>query len=113
MQYSIPRDGRPGDPPKVLHDWICTNVRTFLARKKSICLSYIFLTNVFPQCGVQNFRRRDQCFKCNEGKPDVEGEGAEEIALHPTDSESSPAYFLSPPFFCEIIISSGLATRSE
>ena len=27
MQYSLPRDGRPGEPPKVLHDWICSKVR--------------------------------------------------------------------------------------
>ena len=26
MQYSLPRDGRPGEPPRVLHDWICSNV---------------------------------------------------------------------------------------
>lgn len=64
MQYSLPRDGRPGEPPRVLHDWICSN------------------------CGVQNFRRRDQCFKCSGPKTDIDasGEGADEVSPHPTNT---------------------------
>ncbi len=27
MQYSMPRDGRSGEPPRVLQDWICPKVR--------------------------------------------------------------------------------------
>ena len=26
MQYSLPREGRPGDLPRILHDWICLKV---------------------------------------------------------------------------------------
>jgi len=63
MQYSLPRDGRPGEPPRILHDWICSN------------------------CGVQNFRRRDQCFKCGGPKTDIDaGEGADEVSPHPTST---------------------------
>jgi RNA-binding protein 5/10 len=64
MQYSLPRDGRPGEPPRILHDWICSN------------------------CGVQNFRRRDQCFKCGGPKTDIDasGEGADEVSPHPTNT---------------------------
>lgn len=63
MQYSLPRDGRPGEPPRILHDWICSN------------------------CGVQNFRRRDQCFKCGGPKSDIDaGEGADEVSPHPTNT---------------------------
>lgn len=64
MQYSLPRDGRPGEPPRILHDWICSS------------------------CGVQNFRRRDQCFKCGGPKSDIDasGEGADEVSPHPTST---------------------------
>jgi len=64
MQYSLPRDGRPGEPPRILHDWICSS------------------------CGVQNFRRRDQCFKCGGPKSDIDadGEGADEVSPHPTNT---------------------------
>ena len=46
-------------------------------------ISYIF------QCGVQNFRRRDQCFKCGGPKTDIDagGEGADEVSPHPTNSK--------------------------
>jgi len=64
MQYSLPRDGRPGEPPRILHDWICST------------------------CGVQNFRRRDQCFKCGGPKSDIDAscEGADEVSPHPTST---------------------------
>ena len=41
------------------------------------------------QCGVQNFRRRDQCFKCGSPKSDIDasGEGADEVSPHPTSSK--------------------------
>ena len=41
------------------------------------------------QCGVQNFRRRDQCFKCAGPKTDIDasGEGADEVSPHPTNSK--------------------------
>ena len=43
----------------------------------------------FFQCGVQNFRRRDQCFKCGGPKSDIDAscEGADEVSPHPTSSE--------------------------
>merc|ERR1719264_710907 len=64
MQYSLPRDGRQGDMPRVLHDWIC------------------------GICGVQNFRRRESCFKCNEPRRDTEDgpEGEDEVSQHPTNT---------------------------
>jgi len=66
MQYSLPRDaGKPGDtgsPRLIHHDWICA------------------------KCGVQNFRRRDHCFKCNGPKTDLEGEGYDEVSSHPTNT---------------------------
>ena len=50
------------------------------------CFKAIFL--IF-QCGVQNFRRRDQCFKCAGPKTDIDasGEGADEVSPHPTNSK--------------------------
>merc|ERR1719458_192641 len=75
MQYSLPRDGRPGEPPRILHDWICSNV---------------LVSNDLVQtlCGVSNFRRRDQCFKCGGPKTDIDagGEGADEVSPHPTST---------------------------
>eukprot|EP00096_Caligus_rogercresseyi_P000162 TRINITY_DN1044_c0_g1_i2.p1 TRINITY_DN1044_c0_g1~~TRINITY_DN1044_c0_g1_i2.p1 ORF type:complete len:728 (+),score=214.70 TRINITY_DN1044_c0_g1_i2:240-2423(+) len=61
MQYSLPREGRL-DPTKSHRDWFC------------------------GQCGVQNFRRRDLCFKCGSPKTeyDVMQEGNEEVSVHPT-----------------------------
>jgi len=66
MQYSLPRDaGKPSDngsPRLIHHDWICA------------------------KCGVQNFRRRDYCFKCNGPKSDADGEGFDEVSTHPTNT---------------------------
>ncbi len=39
------------------------------------------------QCGVQNFRRRDQCFKCGGPKAEPELEGSDEISPTPTTSK--------------------------
>ena len=39
---------------------------------------------VLFQCGVQNFRRRDQCFKC--GGPKTDEDGGDETSPHPTNS---------------------------
>ena len=39
------------------------------------------------QCGVQNFRRRDHCFKCSSPKVDIDEEGADEVSLQPTASK--------------------------
>ncbi len=41
MQYSLPRDGRPGEPPRILHDWICTNVSTLTCIVSTICLFFV------------------------------------------------------------------------
>ncbi len=51
----------------------------------------------FLQCGVQNFRRRDQCFKCGGPKTESEmEEGSEEVSPNPTNSKTSfPFYSLS------------------
>lgn len=36
-----------------------------------------------PQCGVFNFKRRDNCFKCNASREESEkgGEGSDEVAF--------------------------------
>ncbi|CAB4058667.1 RBM5_10 [Lepeophtheirus salmonis] len=61
MQYSLPREGRQ-DQSRSHQDWFC------------------------GQCGVQNFRRRDICFKCGSPKTeyDVMQEGTDEVSVHPT-----------------------------
>ena len=47
------------------------------------------------QCGVQNFRRRDQCFKCGGPKTDIDaGEGADEVSPHPTSSKCLKIVFV-------------------
>ena len=46
-----------------------------------------FISYFSPQCGVQNFRRRDQCFKCGGPKTESEmEEGSEEVSPNPTNS---------------------------
>ena len=49
MQYSLPRDGRPGEPPRILHDWICSSVSTYY----SFCLFFVktlhIIANRFPK----------------------------------------------------------------
>lgn len=63
MQYSLPRDGRAHDTPRILNDWICA------------------------KCGVQNFRRREACFKCSGPRTECDvGDSADEISSHPTNS---------------------------
>lgn len=48
---------------------------------------------VFFQCGVFNFKRRDNCFKCNASRDECEkgGEGSDEISSILTKSKSSIA----------------------
>lgn len=38
--------------------------------------------NVYLQCGVFNFKRRDNCFKCNASREESEkgGEGSDEVS---------------------------------
>jgi len=64
MQYSVPRDQRVFDTPKLINDWICA------------------------KCGVQNFRRRDVCFKCSGPRTDFDSgqEPYDEVSTHPTNS---------------------------
>jgi len=64
MQYSVPRDQRAFEQPKVLNDWICA------------------------KCGVQNFRRREACFKCSGPRTDYDtsNEPTDEVSTHPTNS---------------------------
>merc|ERR1719427_395526 len=65
MQYSVPRDQRGYEQPRVLTDWICA------------------------KCGVQNFRRREVCFKCAGPRTDYDstaGDDADEVSSHPTSS---------------------------
>ena len=51
--------------------------------------------NWWFQCGVQNFRRRDQCFKCGGPKTDIDaGEGADEVSPHPTSSKCLKIVFI-------------------
>jgi len=63
MQYSVPRDQR-FEIPKVTNDWICA------------------------KCGVQNFRRRDACFKCNGQRSEFDKahELIDEVSSHPTNT---------------------------
>jgi len=67
MHYSVPREQRAFEQTKVLTDWICL------------------------KCGVQNFRRREVCFKCNGEKAvcdtayDQYDQG-NEVSTHPTNT---------------------------
>jgi hypothetical protein len=60
----------------------------------------LYLISYFsPQCGVQNFRRRDQCFKCGGPKTESEmEEGSEEVSPNPTNSKIA----FRSTVFCEI-----------
>ncbi|KAK9890110.1 hypothetical protein WA026_008920 [Henosepilachna vigintioctopunctata] len=66
MQYSIPKDLKFGleKPPshKATADWFCI------------------------KCGAQNFKRRDNCFKCNASRMESEegGSGSDEICTYAT-----------------------------
>ena len=55
MQYSLPRDGRPGEPPRILHDWICSSVSTYY----SFCLFFVetlqIIDNRFPKVHFLQF----------------------------------------------------------
>jgi len=64
MQYSVPRDQRSFEQPKVLSDWICA------------------------KCGVQNFRRREACFKCGAPKAEFDSSSnpEDEVSSHPTNT---------------------------
>ena len=111
MQYSLPRDagksGDTGSPRLIHHDWICAKV---VFSKFSIAQWFLKLVPVvlhslriktfvcFLQCGVQNFRRRDYCFKCNGPKTDMEGEGYDEVSSHPTNSKYASLEFRNQPY---------------
>ncbi|CAH1955647.1 unnamed protein product [Acanthoscelides obtectus] len=65
MQYSIPKEGLSAEKPanyKVAADWFCI------------------------KCGAQNFKRRDNCFKCHASRTESEegGSGSDEVCTYPT-----------------------------
>ncbi|XP_049817180.1 RNA-binding protein 5 isoform X2 [Aethina tumida] len=65
MQYSIPKDGPTSEKPamhKASADWFCI------------------------KCGAQNFKRRDNCFKCHASRMESEegGSGSDEICTYAT-----------------------------
>jgi len=64
MQYSVPRDQRPGEGGRSMSDWICA------------------------KCGVQNFRRREVCFKCSGPRTefDASNDPGDELSTHPTNT---------------------------
>lgn len=48
------------------------------------------------KCGVNNFRRRDACFKCGVSKEECQApEMIEEISLQPTNSKCIKSYRFS------------------
>ena len=64
LQYSLPRDGRLQETPRVLNDWVCA------------------------KCGVQNFRRREACFKCNGTRVECDlSDATDEVSTHPTNCQ--------------------------
>lgn len=65
MQYSIPKDSNPTEkapPHKASADWFCI------------------------KCGAQNFKRRDNCFKCHASRTESEegGSGSDETCNYTT-----------------------------
>ena len=82
---------------QLLPGGILFTVSTKISTLKAIAIVDLNLSKLFPfhlfffQCGVQNFRRRDQCFKCGSPKSDIDasGEGADEVSPHPTSSKCS------------------------
>nr|CAH7735283.1 unnamed protein product [Callosobruchus chinensis] len=65
MQYSIPKEGLSAEKPinyKATADWFCI------------------------KCGAQNFRRRDNCFKCLASRTESEegGSGSDEVCPYTT-----------------------------
>ena len=82
MQYSVPRDQRAFEQPKVLNDWICAKVAIASHPRTELILYFL-------QCGVQNFRRREACFKCSGPRTDYDtsNEPTDEVSTHPTNCE--------------------------
>ncbi|CAN8006629.1 unnamed protein product [Ixodes pacificus] len=70
LHYSIPKDGGP----------VGLDRASLLARTDWNC----------GKCGVNNFRRRDNCFKCSAAREDAEipnsGDGFDEISSVPTNT---------------------------
>lgn len=64
MQYSVSKESTHGHD-RVLTDWYCA------------------------KCGVFNFKRRDNCFKCSASREESEkgGEGSDEVSNILTKSE--------------------------
>lgn len=77
MHYSDPK-------PRANEDWLCNKVVCVFAlcgmhtwKSKFVCVycmqvyqsrysSFLTVDHVtFQQCGVQNFKRREKCFKCS------------------------------------------------
>eukprot|EP00095_Tigriopus_kingsejongensis_P000467 snap_masked-scaffold217_size252476-processed-gene-1.22 protein:Tk00467 transcript:snap_masked-scaffold217_size252476-processed-gene-1.22-mRNA-1 annotation:"rna-binding protein 5-like" len=61
MQYSVAKSEKGRDAQKVANDWNC------------------------PKCGIQNFRRREVCFKCGVSKPEDRDQSEED------ESSSTPS----------------------
>lgn len=86
MQYSVAKEGY--NKEKIPTDWYCAKVR--------VCLCQSLLDEliqqigiVYFQCGVFNFKRRENCFKCNASREESEkgGEGSDEVSSILTKSK--------------------------
>ncbi|CAG2121862.1 unnamed protein product, partial [Medioppia subpectinata] len=63
VHYSIPKDNFSGDKNIMKNDWMCY------------------------KCGVNNFKRREECFKCGTPKDEsLANETGDEVSLSPTNA---------------------------
>ena len=81
VHYSIPKDAF-GDRNIMKNDWCCYKVVfVWLSFEK---INWLFC--IEHQCGVNNFKRRDQCFKCGTPKEEsLANETGDEVSLTPTN----------------------------
>lgn len=89
MQYSIPKELCPQNEKAPSHkasaDWFCIKVShpNNIKQPQNLLKTYLF------QCGAQNFKRRELCFKCHASRMESEegGSGSDEICNYTTKSK--------------------------
>ena len=106
MQYSLPRDGRQGDMPRVLQDWICCLVRMMMSLQSSFenfnfspFNSAVFKTSAVGRA-VSSATNLDVTQKIPKGRTKL-------VNIRPTVSCPTESFFISvfsPPLTAAVLL---------
>lgn len=88
LHFSFPKDSSATiDKNGIKNDWSCPKVRDTVDPNSTVytCLMFISYNQFSIQCGINNFKRRDECFKCGTSKDDPRTFDKSEVIQPPSN----------------------------